>query len=139
MYGGLGVGKTYLAACICNELVEHGYHCCFTSLREVQDTWGNDHNRELTHAIHRLGCHDLVVLDDYLRERNTSWMQELSFRVADMLDTRRVPTVVTTNAPVEFLAKPPAEVAAALDRIKHRAKVVEVKGANMRQVLGGWR
>ena len=131
LYGHVGVGKTFLAACTANAVLAQGYKCRFTSLQLIRQNagrWGGE-----AETIRGLRDADLVVLDDFLRERDTEWSRELAFSVVDALYNARVPLIVTTNASRDTIYRPPEHLRPVMDRIKQRGTGVNVTGPNRRQ------
>ena len=131
LYGHVGVGKTFLAACTANAVLGQGFKCRFTSLRLIRqnaERWGGE-----AETIRGLRDADLVVLDDFLRERDTEWSRELAFSVVDALYNARVPLIVTTNASRDTIYRPPEHLRPVMDRIKQRGTGVNVTGPNRRQ------
>ena len=125
IYGGRGVGKTYLASCICNALVEEGWRCRLASLRATYDQ-----RQQLMSELDR--C-DLVVIDDFGTERETPYGIETVFDVINMLYSKRKAMVVTTNMTKAQLSDPPRGLGRAMDRIKERCQAIEYEGPDRRQ------
>lgn len=133
LHGPCGRGKTFLAACVCNRLLDAGFRCLFTSTRrirsQVESRYGSA--EAMLSALRR---NDLVVLDDLFRDRDTEWGRELVFDVVDSLYASRVPVVVTTNVSKAALACPSPRDQPVVDRLKERCHAVEMSGPNRRQV-----
>ena len=92
LYGGVGTGKTYYAACIINQIVET-HTARFVTTGDLA-TLPFDARREFVRDMTRA---DLVVLDDVGAERGTEYMQELVFSVVDARSRTGKPLIVTTN------------------------------------------
>lgn len=101
-YGGCGTGKSFLAACICNSIIDRGYTALFTSISEIESHLWNAQNGK--GAIYsNLREYDLLVLDDFSTERKTEYMSEIAFNVIDNRYRSGKPLILTTNlAPHEF-------------------------------------
>ena len=133
LYGPTGTGKTYLAACITNALIDKGYRAVFTSMarieRTLQSGWGD--RQEYIDFLSRV---PLVVIDDIGTERNTSYMAEIIYSVIDARYTAGLPLIVTTNLTLAELAKP-AEVKEQriYGRLLEMCYPIEIKGRNKRQ------
>lgn len=125
LYGDKGVGKTYLASCACNMLIEAGWKCRLTSLRATID--------ERHQLISELSKCDLVVIDDFGTERDTAYGLETIFDVINMLYSKKKPMIITTNLTENQLSNPPRGLSRALDRIKERCQAIEYVGMNRRQ------
>ena len=95
LFGTVGTGKTFIAACIANALVNQCYSCYMTTFarisNDMQATW------EKQDYIKRLMRHDLIIIDDLAAERNTEYMNEVIFSVIDERYRSGKPIIVTTN------------------------------------------
>lgn len=133
LYGPTGTGKTYLAACIANALIDKGYRAVFTSMsrieRTLQKSWGD--RQEYIDFLSRV---PLVVIDDIGTERNTSYMGEIIYSVIDARYTAGLPLIATTNLTLAELMKP-AELKEqrVYGRLLEMCYPIEVKGRNKRQ------
>lgn len=133
LYGPTGTGKTYLAACIANALIDKGYRAVFTSMsrieRTLQSSWADRDG-----YIDFLSRVPLVVIDDIGTERNTSYMGEIIYSVIDARYTAGLPLIATTNLTLAELAKP-AELKEqrVYGRLLEMCYPIEVKGRNKRQ------
>jgi DNA replication protein DnaC len=102
--GPVGTGKSFLAACIVNELRRKGKRCLILStarlitvLRELRDT-----QRQLD----ALASLDLLALDDLGAERATDYALELLESLVDTRALRDRPLLVTTNLTARELREP---------------------------------
>lgn len=133
LFGQVGRGKTFLAGCVCNALLDEGWRCLMTSTRrirsEIDRTYGSQND-----VLDRLCRNDLVVLDDLFRDKDTEAGREVLFTVVDALYKMRVPVIVTTNLSKDSLTFPNEGDAAVVERLKERCRRVEVAGPNRRQV-----
>jgi DNA replication protein DnaC len=134
MHGKYGRGKTHMAACICNALIDEGYKCRMTSVRHLvnvgEEKWGSWAN-----MLRELRRFDLVVLDDIGTERGSGYMDERVFDIVDNLYSYHVPVIVTTNLSADSIAHPTgASMTRVMDRLKERCQTVEVEGPNRRQM-----
>lgn len=133
LHGKTGHGKTYLAACIANSLIDKGYRVIFTSMsrieRTLQSNWGDRQG-----YIDLLSRVPLVVIDDLGAERNTSYMGEIIYSVIDTRYTAGLPLITTTNLTLEELAKP-AEIKEqrVYGRLLEMCYPIEIKSRNKRQ------
>ena len=103
-HGNVGAGKTYLACCIANALIDQGVSCKVTSLpriiNEIQGTW------DKAGYIQRLLKFDLLVIDDFGTERGTEFGQEQVYNVIDNRLLSKKPILVTTNLTLHELQQP---------------------------------
>ena len=131
LYGNPGCGKTHIAACVCNELLERGWSCVMTSLLSMMD---RRMGGGLDGCMKSLAGADLVVLDDFGGERSTDYGNETSFGIVDRLYASRIPMVVTTNLTKQQLRQPSLRLVRTVDRLKERCHRIEVTGPNRRQM-----
>ena len=133
LFGHVGRGKTFLAGCVANALLDMGYSVLMTSTRRIRSMIERSYGSQ-NEVIERLCKLDLVILDDMFRDKDTEAGREIVFDVTDALYKMRVPIIVTTNASVESLKYPPEPMRPVVDRVKERCRRVEVTGPNRRQV-----
>ena len=132
LYGPVGTGKTYLAACIANAVIDLGYRPLMTNFSQVanklQSTW------EKQEYIDDLCKYDLLILDDLGAERKSEYMQEMVWNIIDARYRAGGPVIVTTNLTPEELAAP-AEIGYSriYDRILERCLAVKVDGRSRRR------
>lgn len=137
LYGPVGTGKTYTAACICNEVIQNGRTARMTTLpmiiAEMQDQFSS--RNEILQRLNRV---DLLVLDDLGAERTSSYMQETMFTVIDQRLIGRRPLIVTTNMTLDMLTKPQDMFQRRMfDRILSVCYPVEVAGMSFRRKQTG--
>ena len=96
LYGDVGTGKTFTAACIANRVINAGYSVKMTTfasiLRGVQDRF--DGRGEYLAYINSF---DLLIIDDLDAERSTEFSNEIIYSVIDARYSSRRPLIVTTN------------------------------------------
>lgn len=105
LFGDVGRGKTYAAACIANELIDRGFSVMFTSVSKFErGLWAE--NVDKSKVYDTLKKPDLLVIDDLAAERDTDYMHEIQF---NMLQTRLEcgkPMIITTNLTAKQLTNP---------------------------------
>lgn len=138
LMGGTGTGKSFYAACICNELTDRGMRCKFTSVSEISDAlWSAEDKSEVYADLTRYG---LIVLDDLGAERSTEYMKEITFRVIDNLLRAGMPVVITTNlSPKQLMEERDTDLQRVYSRICKKAIPIAVTGADRRvkEMLSG--
>lgn len=135
LYGGVGTGKTYIAACIINALVEQGTSCKLTNFSRLANEWMAREFTEKQNFVDGLNTYDLLVIDDLGSERSTDFMNELVYSVIDTRHKSGKPLIVTTNLSGDDL-KHPNDVTAerVYSRLFEMCIPVEVKGADRRKL-----
>ena len=132
IYGETGVGKTYCAAALANELMGYGYRCLAAKVEALIRMDSAELRRQMARLTARET--DLVVIDDFGSERQSGFGIASLHQIVDELYTSGVTLLVTTNLTRSQIAKPASvEAARPLDRLKERCKCVEYKGPNQRQ------
>lgn len=104
LYGGVGGGKTFLAGCVCNALLEQQVKVCATSFPRVLNVLQTSMDRQK--ALDRLAQYQCVLLDDFGVERGTEFAQEQLFAVIDARYRAKRPTIITTNLSLHDLENP---------------------------------
>lgn len=127
LFGDVGTGKTFSAACIANELLAQGYSVIMTSLIKLVDGGAEE-------LIARIGDIDLLILDDLGAERSTDYGLERLYGAVDARYRSGKPVIYTTNLPLEVLKKPQdTRYARIYDRILERCFPVEFRGVSRRK------
>lgn len=101
LYGGVGTGKTFYAACIANSLIDKGYRVKHTSLAEiVQNAQNFDYAKEYFNTLMSKHC---IIIDDLGTERTTKFADEQIYKFIDGCYTQGIVLIITTNyEPKEF-------------------------------------
>lgn len=136
MIGRVGTGKTTLLAAICNELMENGYSCLFTTFSDLLDKFSEysyEHSGNIRPLLDWLVSFDFIVLDDLGRETYTEKRKETAFRIIDTILNHKAIMAFTANP--EMLAKLDKipEWAATMDRLREVCKYnFTFKGESLR-------
>lgn len=132
LYGTVGTGKSYMAACISNALLDKGYQVLMTSFSRIENTvFGLNDKQEYYDSLNR---YHLLVLDDFGAERNSEYMQEIVYNVIDSRWRARLPLIVTSNLTSQQL-KSPANITAEriYSRIIEMCHPITVSGTDRRK------
>jgi DNA replication protein DnaC len=108
-YGGVGTGKSYLACCIANALIEKLVTVSVTNFPRILNklhSFGFGEERQ--EFIDKLQRYKLLVIDDLGVERDTSYSIEQVYNVIDTRSRSGMPLIVTTNLSMEELKNPPS-------------------------------
>jgi len=101
LYGPTGTGKTFLADCIANALMEKGVPVLVTSIIALTRGMGE----HLPSVLEKMSNARLLVLDDFGAERFTDFKSEQIFDVIDTRYSSKKPMIITTNYPLSELKK----------------------------------
>lgn len=105
LWGGVGTGKSYLAGCIANALMEQGVPVCMTNFAAILNdlkTGFDDKNA----YIRQLCSYPLLIIDDFGMERDTTYGLEQLYNVIDSCYRSRKPLIVTTNLTLQEIQNP---------------------------------
>lgn len=131
LYGDVGTGKSFMAACIANELDRRGYITHMTDCgRIIRDMW---HETDKRGYIERYNKVELLVLDDLGAEMSTAYQTEQVFHIIDCRCNAGLPTIITTNVPIDEIKKPKdTEKARIYDRVLKMCHPVKMEGQSRR-------
>lgn len=98
--GTYGVGKTYLASCIANELIKNKNTVLFGTLIQlldfIKDTY-KDNEISDKEYLNLYSSVDLLIIDDLGKEKPTDWVIEKLFLIVNNRYNNYLPIVITTN------------------------------------------
>ena len=132
--GSVGTGKTFMAGCIANALLEKRIPVLMTKfsriLNQLTCQIGEDKNR----LLESFDNYRLLIIDDLGAERNSEFALEQVFSVIDARVQSGRPMIVTTNMTLSMLQNP-ADIAHAriYDRILAHCIPVKVNDVRIRQ------
>lgn len=104
-----GSGKTFLASCICNELMErYGIKTKFvraTDLLDISQSGDKNSPDEYKREPIKLLCKcKLLVVDDIGQKKTgAEWLNEILFRISDERMSNKLSTIYTSNLELEEL------------------------------------
>ena len=108
LYGAVGAGKSYGAACIANALIAQRIPAFMSNFSGILNGMGETF--EKNSYISSLMRYPLLILDDFGVERSTEYSLEQVFNVIDSRYRAGKPLIVTTNLTLADL-KSPADTA----------------------------
>lgn len=108
-YGGVGTGKSFMAACIANELIDRGYSAYMTTMSAIERQTSAYMREERAEFIESIGRYDLLIIDDLGSERQTEYMEELTFEIVNRRYCAMRPMIITTNIDIERIKNPPTD------------------------------
>ena len=134
LWGPVGTGKSFIAGCIANALLDRGVPVMMTNLarllNKLTDMYAGDRNA----YIDSFNSLPLLIIDDLGVERNSEFAREQVFSVIDSRYRSQLPMIVTTNlTPKEM--KNPADLSRAriYDRVLERCTPIRVDNQNIRE------
>ena len=133
-WGNVGTGKTFLAGCIANALLEQKVPVLMTSFPKILNAFGGLYSSERNEYLASLNRYTLLVIDDMGIERESQYTVETIYTV---IDERYKSFIITTNLQLDALKNPQdVEHARIYDRIMERCMPVYFGGRNYRSELG---
>jgi DNA replication protein DnaC len=103
--GVVGCGKTHLAAAIKNERDKQGNQTLFMTTPDLLDylraTYAPDSNVTYDRGFDAIRNAEVLILDDYGAHSSTAWAEEKLFQLLNHRFNARLPTVITTNQPLD--------------------------------------
>lgn len=131
LYGTVGTGKTFAAACIANALIDKGFPCLVTNFSRLINTISGmyDGKQEYIDGLNRFA---LVVFDDMATEADTAYRNEIVYNIID--SRAGLPFIVTTNLTAQEL-KSAQDISKQriYSRLFERCIPLEVKGSDRRR------
>lgn len=128
-YGNPGTGKTFLSACIANELMRQGVPVLATSIIKL----GSVDAKTLVETLYGVRNAELVVLDDFGAERDTPTMRERVYSVIDSRYASMRPMIVTTNMDLaQMRESTDIHDKRVYERVRAMCKVVKLQGDSWR-------
>jgi DNA replication protein DnaC len=129
LYGDVGTGKTFLAACIANAVIDKGERVLMTSFAEIMQKLRTDPD-----LIDDLMNYPLLILDDLGTERTTEYGIEQVYMVIDMRNKAGNPIIITTNIPIDNIKNPiELRYKRIYDRILDTCHPIKVDGKSRRR------
>lgn len=133
LWGGVGTGKSFLAGCIANALMEQEVPVRMTNFARIL----NELNGSLSgrnDIVDRLCRYPLLIIDDFGMERGTDYGLEQVFHVIDTRYRSNKPLIATTNRPLDELKKPTDTAHSRIyDRLLSMCVPIRFTGVNFRQ------
>lgn len=103
LWGDVGTGKSYMAACIANALIKQEYTVKMTNFATIiNDLFASEDKNEYIESLMRCS---LLIIDDLGEERNTEYAVENVFNVIDRRYRTGKPLIITTNLHIDTLLK----------------------------------
>lgn len=104
LYGDVGRGKTYGAACVANALLDEGYSVLMTDFTTIESIVGKIWDKQ--DYYNALNKFDLLIIDDLSVERKTEYMEQIIQAVINTRYNAGLPLIITTNLTGEELQSP---------------------------------
>lgn len=136
LYGGVGTGKTFLAACIANALVDEGKYVMMVNLPSLIASMNADYGENRDYYNDKISKAHLLILDDFGVERDTEFSIEQVYEIINARYKTGKPLIVTTNLSMQQLRDEPLIGRRRIyDRVIEKCVPLMVKGESRRKAI----
>lgn len=133
IWGEVGTGKTFLAGCIANALLEMGVTVLMTNFSRILNAMTGGYGVDRNAYVDDLNRYELLIIDDLGIERDTDFALEQVFSVIDSRYRVHRPLIVTTNLkPSQMRQTDSLARRRIYDRVLERCVPLQVNHRNIR-------
>ena len=133
LWGGVGTGKSFLAGCIANALMEQEVPVRMTNFAQILNELNSSFSGR-NEVVDKLCRYPLLVIDDFGIERGTEYALEQVYNIIDARYRSKKPLIVTTNLTLTDLKNPQDMAHARIyDRLLDMCSPICFAGVNLRQ------
>lgn len=137
LWGDVGTGKSYAAACVANYLLAHKTPVVMTSFVKILAAIQKDRDQE-ERIISKLNRAKLVIFDDLGAERDTSFGIEKVYSIVDERYRKQLPMILTTNLTLDQMKQETdIRFSRIYDRIFETCYPIQFTGPSWRRVEAG--
>ena len=105
LWGGVGTGKSFLAGCIANALMELEVPVRITNFARILSELNSCFSGR-NEVVDKLCRYPLLIIDDFGMERGTEYVLEQIYNIVDSRYRSRKPLIVTTNLTLDEIRRP---------------------------------
>lgn len=133
LWGDVGTGKTFVAGCIANKLIDNRIPVLMTSLIKIINDLQGFRISDKNEYLNELNNYKLLILDDLGAERQSDYALEQVFNVIDNRYRNEQPIIITTNLSLEELKNPKdTKYKRIYDRVLEMCVPMQFKGESKR-------
>jgi DNA replication protein DnaC len=139
-HGNVGTGKTYLAACIANKVIED--YQIRVKMRNITQIINDIEKRgfdiDKNDYYRKLSSVSLLILDDFGIERNTEYVNEMVYQIINTRYESKKPTIISTNIPLGLIMDGSNDIdkERIYSRLREMCIPVKIAGKDMRREIG---
>jgi DNA replication protein DnaC len=139
-HGNVGTGKTYLAACIANKIIED--YQIRVKMRNIPQIINDIEKRgfdiDKNDYYRKLSSVSLLILDDFGIERNTEYVNEMVYQIINTRYESKKPTIISTNIPLGLIMEGSNDIdkERIYSRLREMCIPVKIAGKDIRTELG---
>lgn len=135
LWGDVGTGKSFIAGCIANALLEQGVSVLMTNFSRMFNDMSGMYSGDKNQYIDNLNQYSLLIIDDLGIERNTEYGLEQTYNIIDGRYRSKLPMIVTTNLTLEELKNPKDRAHGRIyERILERCVPLNIGVQNIRRI-----
>lgn len=142
VYGSNGTGKTHLIACLCNYLTDRLEDCIFTNFmniaNDIKKTYNSSESSDS--VIDKYSKTHFLFIDDLGKESykklngDIGWLDGQIFLIFNNRYNNMLPTIISSNYPMDELSTKLNIDSAVVDRISEMAtRIIRLDGENRRR------
>ena len=136
LWGDVGTGKSFVAACIANALLEQATPVLMTNFSKILNQMGAMYTEERYQYIASFNHYSLLIIDDLGIERSTEYAKEQVYAVIDERYKANLPLIITTNLTINEIRNPENVADARIySRVLEMCTPVHVGGGDRRQAV----
>ena len=136
LWGDVGTGKSFAAACIANALLEQATPVLMTNFSKILNQMGTMYTDERYQYIASFNHYPLLIIDDLGIERSTEYAKEQVYAVIDERYKANLPLIITTNLTIGEIRNPENVVDARIySRVLEMCTPIHVGGGDRRQAM----
>ena len=133
LWGDVGTGKTFVAGCIANYLLQNRVPVMMTSLIKIINDLQGFNITDKNEYMNNLNKFKLLILDDLGAERQSEYALEQVFNVIDNRYKNGQPVIITTNLTLTELKNPQdIKYKRIYDRVLEMCVPLKFEGASKR-------
>ena len=133
LWGGVGTGKSFLAGCMANALMEQEVPVRMTNFAHILNELNNSFSGR-NEVVERLCRYPLLIIDDFGMERGTEYALEQIHNIVDSRYRSRKPLIVTTNLTLDEIRHPQDTAHARIyDRLLEMCVPISCIGVSLRR------
>ena len=133
LWGSVGTGKSFLAGCIANALMEQEVPVRMTNFARITNELNSSFSGRNA-VVDRLCRYPLLIIDDFGMERGTEYALEQVYNIVDSRYRSQKPLIVTTNLTLDEIRHPQDTAHARIyDRILEMCVPISCIGASLRK------
>jgi DNA replication protein DnaC len=137
LWGDVGTGKSFTAACIANALLEQATPVLMTNFSKILNQMGTMYTEERYQYIASFSHYPLLIIDDLGIERSTEYAKEQVYAVIDERYKANLPLIITTNLTINEIRHPENVADARIySRVLEMCTPIQIGGADRRQSTG---